>query len=168
MLFLISLQKISGLKKQTKTVTEPPTPCPSLEWQCLLRMLHTPKTQFPFFNAKTNTKRSHSMFRNASLSCCWQLYRRNLCEEAIHHSSDLKEHQNRAALRFRVSVLSLVAHSPLHSHCKSGKAKEWQIALAGDLIYLVLVTGQLRAGRKRREHDRSLPLTLKTSGQLKY
>lgn len=108
------------------------------------------------------------MFKNASLSCCWQLYRRNLCEEAIHHSSDLNEHQNRAALRFRVSVLSLVAHSPLHSYCKSGKAKEWQIALAGDLIYLVLVIEQLSAERKRREHERSLPLTSKTSIQLKY
>lgn len=108
------------------------------------------------------------MFGNASLSCCWQLYRRNLCEEAIHQSSGLEEHRNRAALRFRVSLLSLVAHSPLHSHCKSGKAKEWQIALAGDLIYLALVPGQLRAGRKRREYERRLPLTYKTSVQLKY
>lgn len=31
------------------------------------------------------------MFRNASLSRYWQLYRRNLFEEAIHQSSDLKE-----------------------------------------------------------------------------
>lgn len=34
------------------------------------------------------------MFRNASLSCCWQLHRRNLCEEAIHQPPDLQEHHS--------------------------------------------------------------------------
>lgn len=66
-----------------------------------------------------------------------------------------------------MSVLSLVAHSPLHSHCKSGKKKEWQIALAGDLIYLALVTGQLGAVRNRTEHERSLPLNVRDLGSTK-
>lgn len=67
-----------------------------------------------------------------------------------------------------MSVLSLVAHSPLHSHHKSGKAKEWLIAPDGDVIYLALVTGQLGAVRKRIEHERSLPLMSETLTQLKY